>query len=503
MKVLARQGKVLTALRPVGISSAASRLPDALWLGVCFPQISLAAHPWPEGQAFAVFEMSKGKSRVYQANAAASAQGLAAGMALNAAYVLCQNLSVVLRDPSAEAICLQRYAQLATRFTPGIVLSEPDTLLLEIKQSLHLFGGLKMLHHQLSRVFEVPHIIACAPVTDAAELMARNGIAKLVRSEDRLKAALGRCEISSIPITDKLVQQLARCGLHQLRDLWRLPRDDLARRFGPDLLKLLDQLCGQRLQPRAMMVLKENFKTKHEFDKETDDIEQLLQAAAHLLQQAQKFLQTRASICEKITFSLGYIHYRGENPQHLDINVYAQQGGDTPAHFLPQLRERLQRMNFERAVITLVLGIAQIRPRNHHSGDLFKRRTQGRDSWQSLLNILCARLGKERVYQLDLWADHRPELAWRKGSKPGTSLPPQMPAYNLKRPAWLLSEPVKCLLRGFTITSDAERLEAGWWEDQDCRREYYQAIAPSGSRCWLYRDLQAANAQWYLHGLFA
>lgn len=503
MKADTLQKQSLTVLRAVRPVSASGRPPEAIWLGVYFSQISLTAHPAPMDRPFAVFEQRKGKSLIYQANTQASAQGISPNMALNSAYVLCQNLKVVLRDPSAEVVWLKRYAQLAARFTPSIVLSEPNILLLEVKQSLHLFGGMQALHRQLSQVFDTPHIIACAPVADAAELMARNGIAKVVRSNTRLKAALGDTHISSLPIAGKLVFQLSRCGLHALQDLWRLPRHDLARRFGPGLLKLLDQLCAQRIQPREAFKPKMRFKAKYEFDRETDNTEHLLQAAELLLYQAQQFLQNRASLCEKITFDLSFPCYRSESQQCFKINVYAQQGGDSPEHFLPQLHEQLQRMQLEREVIKLELGIDTIKPRSSNTGDLFKRRTQGKESWQSLLDILLARLGKKNVYHIDINEDHRPEYAWYKSKRLSHKKPSQVADVALKRPVWLLNEPLKCLGQGFKLISDAERLEAGWWEDQDLRREYYQGVDASGRRCWLYRDLQAAHTQWYLHGLFA
>ena len=503
MRAYSLQKPVFTPLRPVVASSAPERLPETVWLGVCFLQISLQAHAAPLDQAFALFEQHGGKRQIYQANALAAAQGLTAGMALNAAYALCQGLKVAMRDPHVEVMYLRRYAQSATAFTPSVALSHPDTLLLEVRHSLRLFGGLKALHRQLSLAFDVPHLIACAPVADAAELMARNNIAKVVRVPGRLKAALGDIDIASLPIAEKQVLQLSRCGLHMLKDLWRLPRHDLARRFGPDLIQLLDQLCGERIQPRAIFVPKQRFSAKHVFEQETDNIEHVLQAAEYLLKQAQQFLQMRASLCEKITFYLGYADCRRAVRHGVSIKVYAQRGGNAPRHFLPQFRERLQRIQLERAVDQLTLRIDHIRPCHNDTSDLFRRRNQSRESWQDLLDILFARLGKKRVYHIDLKSDHRPEYAWQKNVTWHAVKTSSKEMNRLVRPVWLFNKPVKCWPRHFDLLSDAERLEAGWWAQQDVRREYYQASDASGRRCWLFRDLQDAHQSWYLHGLFA
>jgi protein ImuB len=48
--------------------------------------------------------------------------------------------------------------------------------------------------------------------------------------------------------------------------------------------------------------------------------------------------------------------------------------------------------------------------------------------------------------------------------------------------------------------SSAERLQTGWWTDSPCHRDYHQAIATSGSRFWIFRDLP--TDAWFVHGVF-
>jgi protein ImuB len=50
------------------------------------------------------------------------------------------------------------------------------------------------------------------------------------------------------------------------------------------------------------------------------------------------------------------------------------------------------------------------------------------------------------------------------------------------------------LLRG------PERIETGWWDGGDVRRDYYVARDQRGVQLWIYHDLR--EARWYLHGLF-
>lgn len=64
--------------------------------------------------------------------------------------------------------------------------------------------------------------------------------------------------------------------------------------------------------------------------------------------------------------------------------------------------------------------------------------------------------------------------------------------------------PSELLLFGklFELTdySVPERIQTAWWTDDPCHRDYYQVTSRSGSRFWLFRDLQ--SGQWFLHGIF-
>ena len=45
-----------------------------------------------------------------------------------------------------------------------------------------------------------------------------------------------------------------------------------------------------------------------------------------------------------------------------------------------------------------------------------------------------------------------------------------------------------------------ERIEQGWWQGDDVRRDYYVAKTDAGAKVWVYCDLR--QQQWFLHGIF-
>jgi protein ImuB len=136
-----------------------------------------------------------------------------------------------------------------------------------------------------------------------------------------------------------------------------------------------------------------------------------------------------------------------------------------------------------------------------------------------LIERLRARLGAEAVHGLCLVPEHRPErngdihlfsetgeatlFVTRKGLRPLVRKCP-----HFSRPVWLLAEPQP--LAGderphcegpLEIEEGPERIESGWWDGRDVRRDYYVARTPAGARLWIFRERRAQGG-WFLHGVF-
>jgi protein ImuB len=71
----------------------------------------------------------------------------------------------------------------------------------------------------------------------------------------------------------------------------------------------------------------------------------------------------------------------------------------------------------------------------------------------------------------------------------------------LERPALLGVRSGNPLFEGLLrLESGPERIETGWWDGQDVRRDYYVACNANGRRVWVFSDRRSGH--WYLHGLF-
>ena len=51
-----------------------------------------------------------------------------------------------------------------------------------------------------------------------------------------------------------------------------------------------------------------------------------------------------------------------------------------------------------------------------------------------------------------------------------------------------------------TLLSGPERIETGWWDDEDIGRDYFVGRSQRGEELWLYRE---RTGDWFVHGVFA
>ena len=101
------------------------------------------------------------------------------------------------------------------------------------------------------------------------------------------------------------------------------------------------------------------------------------------------------------------------------------------------------------------------------------------------------------MHGLAVHSEHRPELAWRS-TAPGVKAPATLAPAG-PRPLWLLETPRRLGEGDFALLAGPERIESGWWDGSEARRDYYIARSGDGSLAWVYR---AADG-WYQHGIFA
>jgi len=477
---------------PRGVCSGS---PGPLWLCAHFPDLSRDVLPLPADRPAAVIETAKGRPLLQATNIWAAGYGLAPGLPLSAAYALCPDLVIAERDPDRERQALERLARCALDFTPWVSLDFAPALLLEIRGSLNLFGGLNALTSRfVDRLAALGHRAVCAatPSPYASSLLARRGRAAAVEHVEGLRSALGDLPGAALGLDERTHERLLKAGLATLRDLWRLPREGLVRRYGTELLLRLDRAAGLLATPLREFRSPPCFHARFELPSETDRLAFFFPAIEQLLQRLSDFLHERDAGLTRLHLAL---EHRDRPPTRL------KQGSRRPeraaAHFGRLLHERLERLPLPAPVCAVAVSSAALVPWAAVATDLFGQRADEAADWQQLLDQLEARLGPQALKPLGLRADHRPERACG-----GTAQALAAPSGLALRPLWLLARPRPVPRRELAvIRPQPERIESGWWDAAGIGRDYHVATDRRGAKLWIYRELEHPD-RWYLHGLF-
>lgn len=493
----------------------AAEQPNALWLYLHLPQflLEIAMRGSNERRPCVLVETQGTRQRVLVANSQAMTLGVCADMPLTAAHALGE-LKVLTRDPSAEDRALAQLAAWAYQFTSLVSPVAPDGMLLEIKGSLALFGGIDGLLRRVRRelgTLGYRAYLAVATTPLAATLLARAQRQLLVVSSQKLHGALSPLPLDVLRLPSAQLQDLQRMGVRSLGDCLRLPRGGLGRRLSPELLGMLDRMLGQAADPRSYFILPKVFESRLELPWEVQHAQALSIAAERLLHELVGYLRAHCA---------GTRHLRWTLSHPDDTLTHCQVELTTPSREHGRLallsRERLSRLVLRAPVRGLSLSVdTLVAEARKPAADLFKHRISGREEeWPQFIERLRARLGEQALRGLSLVADHRPERAWQwrePWTKPNTGHGPAAPnvARTARRPLWLTRHPLPLSEHDgqptwsgpLRLSAERERIESGWWDGGDIRRDYFIATDANGARLWVFRELTGKRG-WYLHGIF-
>jgi protein ImuB len=411
------------------------------------------------------------------------------------------------QEPSSALMRLATYAQ---RLTPRVALAPPDGLLLEVKGSLHLFGGVDGLRGEMDTACAhcgLRGTLALAPTPLAALIAARAGQPLVVLDSAQLIGQLAPLPLTALRWPPKLLDRLAYIGVRTIGQALRLPRAGFAQRFGAGQLKDLDRLTGHAGDPRERFEARVRFRRRRELSFELESRTALLAALGPLLAELERFLEARQ--CGVLELECRLWH-RGHPPSRSTVRLAAPLAD--AARLAELLGERLGTLSLPAPVRACELRSGFPVPRVASSGTLWQPGEQGGSpeaGSPQLIERLRARLGSEAVHGLVCVQDHRPEAAWRAAEPGARSGEGSGGCRGAARPLWLLPAPRRLSERdglpryrgGLRLASEPERIETGWWDGAEGARDYYSALDTHGRRLWLFRERNRPH-HWFLHGVF-
>jgi protein ImuB len=376
---------------------------------------------------------------------------------------------------------LEQLAAWACQFTPRVSLEPPQALLAEVQGSLRYFGGLAELAARLrGGLGELGHeaTLAVAATPRAALWRARGGNRKL----KELPLSVTRHEEAFFK----------SIGISTVGELLALPREGLAKRCGQALLDDLDRALGTLPESRAFFALPASFDASLELPGAVTQAEGVLFAARRLLVQLEGLLTARQEGTRGLVLTLAHSRKRS------DVEIRLASPARATERFARLLHEKLSVVALREPVEAIRLRAGDFVPLHPASAGMFGDARAEGEAWAQLQERLQARLGAGALHGLTPQPDHRPEHAWRR-VEPGEWDPREFVQPG-PRPAWLLETPRRVAADAIELLAGPERIECGWWDGDDAKRDYF--IARQGAALvWIYRE--TLGGEWYIHGVFA
>ena len=420
----------------------------------------------------------------------------------------------------------------AGRFSPFVGTDQRHTLMLDITGCAHLFGGeAKMLENILAELSD-HGLTACGAIADtkgAAWALTWFGAGGTV-PVGKVRSAIADLPVAALRLSSETVESLRTLGITTIDPLMRMPRGTLARRFGIECMRRLDQATGAEPESLDPGMALPGFSVRITFPDPVGlkrdvmaGLERLLERLCVLLERHQVGARTLRLTVRKVD---------GQD-QFVEISL-AQPGRD-PSRLRDLFERKVDELNAGfgidslrlRAMIVESLKPLQLAPGQRET---FEQRQA------DLISRVGNRIGFENVQRFLPADSHIPEHGFIRSAaaySPVTSWYGDSGSCRLAPDAAFLrpislQKPVRvrALPDGDRISprppkrffcDDQEWITVGahgferiapewWWVNENWStgtRDYWQVSTLEGQRLWMFTTLTASTPAWYLHGVFA
>ena len=531
------------------------------------------------------------RQTVVAADAAALRLGIRPGQTLTEARIRSTNLLIHPWQPGDDVRGLESLGRYLMRFTPVVatttcdatdLFSEPSSpmdpavtpssrlggalsaavLYLDLTGCEQLFGGLDDLLGTIARALAGLRIfarLAVAPNPAAAYALTFSvGPSIPVIEAASLREILAPLPIDCLRLDDRTLHLLHQLGIETMGQLLKLPRNQLASRFGRGILQRIGQTLGEIAEPLVPLPCHRPIEGRMDFEGAVGQPEAMEEAFRRVLpamieecyRRGQGFRELRITLPRPdeppLSFTL-QLSGPTRNPRLL-LNLFRcameQQQRKTGRSAVPHsARGRdvpsprqlaatpggslryIAQPNFDAAFLGLQLSATRLDTLVQQQANMVEADGQaGLEQWQETLDRLRIRFGQESIVQAQLVESHLPEHAFKL--TPAVADPGVPPCLSVSvvsphRPLTLVPTPQE--IRVTVSPSDdrdgrpiqfgdedgfhrvvhwvgPERISGEWWEGRNKTRDYFDVEDETGRRHWIFRVHE--TGRWFLHGLF-
>ncbi len=491
--------------------------------------------------------------------------GLKVGTGVADARARYPAVEILEADAGAELRLLEALADWCDRTTPLVALNGANGLFLDISGCAHLFGGEQpLLDDCLARLLR-QGFSACAGLAStpgAAWALARFGARPSASiSPGGERQALAPLPLAALRLEQAVRENLESVGLRRISDVLATPRAPLARRFGAELLRRIDQALGDADEAISPRIVPGLLSAERHLAEPVTDVEAVEDIAGRLAQTLEPGLERRGEGARRLELALfrvdGFV---------FRVEVRLSSPTRDPGKIRRILREKFRalegKVDAGFGFDMLRLSVREAAPFDAEQEDWLGEPDRGAEALSSFADRVSARLGPEALVQALPVPSHIPERAalWvplgsfpssdafsiQRGSpaldrrsRDGVGEPRQRQASN--RPLRLFATPERVevtaevpegppiqfgwrrVLYRVAAVEGPERIAPEWWgssfgplalecddraqgSEAPATRDYFRVEDFSGRRFWLFREgLYGASREprWFLHGLFA
>jgi len=544
-------------------------MPACRILSLWFPRLAaerlLRAEPQLAGRPLAVVADRRSTLVLASLTEAAEAEGLRRGMALGDARAIVPGLVSRPEDPSGADRTRRALRRWAARFTPWVAEDEAG-LTLDVTGCARLFGGEAGLVERVAAEaagFGFTLRLGLADTLGAAWAVARYSGASVLaahagdaidqearatrsRAQKRrwerggpppladrpgepgssivppggTRAHLAPLPVAALRLPPEPVGRLQALGLARIGDLAALPREAVARRFGPEVGRRLDQALGRLPEPVSPAPPEPVFAFRLTLPEPIGRTEDVLAGIDRLLPPLTARLAAAGKGARRVRLTL----VRTDGVAVVREVGLARPTAE-PASIRPLLALRLDDVDagFGLEMLRLEALVVEPIPLRQQGGGPAAGR-EAADGLADLIGRIGAKLGLEAVVRLHPSESHLPEKSaievpaaftepagawpWPAAPRPIILLSPPEPV----APDAAVGPPAGFVWRRRAHRSAAvfgpERITPEWWLDDPAwrsgPRDYWRVETEEGDRLWLY---EAKGGEmpggWFVQGLFA
>jgi protein ImuB len=463
-----------------------------------------------------------GRLLITATNSCAEQQGIFPGMVAADAKALVPSLKLIDEIPGKKSRLLRRLGEWCIRYSPYIALDEPEGLILDVSGCAHLWGGeRKYLKEIVSRLRSKGYDVraAMADTIGAAWGIARLGkVSPIIEAHAQAQALLA-LPPEALRLEVPVLERLRKLGFRTLDSFITMPKSVLRRRFGPDLIKRLDQALGneeEAIQPihipdpyHERLPCLEPIRTAVGIE---IAIRKLLDMLCQRLQKEGKGVRTAV-----------FKGYRIDG-KIVQMEIGTNVASHHAHHLFKLFALKIDTLEPALGIELFTLDAPQVEDILPGQEVLWNEDTGLEDeAIAELLDRLAGKVGAaairrylpvehywpERSIRASSSIRERPSIKWRTDRPRPVQLlaKPELIEVTAPIPDY---PPMVFRYKGETHqvkkADGPERIEREWWLESGQHRDYYQVEDEKGRRYWLFRAGhydEGGSSEWFIHGFFA